>query len=88
MSESRCRARRRMTLPAALSVAAAGFLMRSTPSLAHHAFAADFSVDQPNEWAFAATVSKHPGKERILEPKVHECVENNDGFALGSTADR
>ena len=42
--------------------------------------------DQPNEWAFAATVSKHPGTERILEPKVHECVENNDGFALGSGA--
>jgi hypothetical protein len=40
--------------------------------------------DHPNEWAFAATVSKHPGKEIILEPKVHECVENNDGFALGS----
>jgi hypothetical protein len=42
--------------------------------------------DEPNEWAFAATVSKHPGKQRILEPKVHECVENNDGFALGSVS--
>ncbi len=44
--------------------------------------------DQPNEWAFAATLEKRRDKKRVLEPKVHECVENNDGFALGSIADR
>ena len=40
--------------------------------------------DEPSEWAFAATVEKRSDGRRILDPKVHECVENNDGFALGS----
>jgi hypothetical protein len=44
--------------------------------------------DQPSEWAFAASLEKRTDGKRILEPKVHECVENNDGFALGSIVAR
>jgi hypothetical protein len=40
--------------------------------------------DKPNEWHFAATPAKHVGKDIILDTRIHECVENDVGFALGS----
>jgi hypothetical protein len=78
--------RHRLALAATLLIAATGFLLGSTPLLAHHAFAADFSVDQPV--IVKGTVTKfqlvNPHSWLYLTAKNADGTVSDWGFEFGA----
>lgn len=76
----------RAAFTATLIVAAMSLLMGSTPLLAHHAFAADFSVDQPV--SIKGTVTRfqlvNPHSWLYLDVKNQDGTVSTWGFEFGA----